>query len=100
MMAQLLMAILQSGQYSSINTVIYLSVNLPVIAYQPFGQALFWAAWSIKGKASASEAFIGRLSDAWMAHLSTVTAAAVLELETPVKGIDCLRFVGRPDKTA
>lgn len=92
MMAHLLMPILNSGHYSSINTVIYASVNLPVIAGQPFGRSLFWAPWSIKGKATVAESFLDRLADAWMAHMSVVTAAPVFQIEPPADGIAGLRF--------
>lgn len=92
MMAHLLMPILNSGHFSSINTVIYASVNLPVTIRAPFGNAQFWMPWSIKGKESVSQEFLHKLGDAWMAHLSVVTGDPVFELATTAS-IDTMRFV-------
>ena len=89
----MLMPVLNSGHYSSINTVIYASVNLPVKSSgQPFERTLFWAPWFIKGKPTVAESFLYRLADAWMAHMSVVTAAPVFQIEPPAEGIDGLRF--------
>ncbi|MDM0079233.1 hypothetical protein QTI17_01380 [Variovorax sp. J31P179] len=91
MMAPLLLPILNSGSYSAIHTVLYMSVNEPVTVGGPFGQAQFWMPWSIKGKESVSQDFVDRLGDAWMAHLSSVTGDPVFQLSSTVS-IEKMQF--------
>ena len=78
MTTHLLSSIFKS-QYSSINAIIYFSVN--EVAHVPGVPmpANFWIEGVIPGREPVAPAFLGRVRDAWMAHYSTLVPEPVFE---------------------
>ncbi len=94
MMAHLLSHILK-GQYSSINSVIYFSVNENASVPRIDMPSLFWIDALVPGREPVSLEFRRAMRTAWMAHYSRLVPEPIFEFEgsTDSDFIDNIQFV-------
>jgi hypothetical protein len=83
------------GQYSSIHSVVYFSVNMQSTAPNMPMAGQFWIDGLVPEREPVALAFRQRLHESWMRHYSTLVPEAVLEYKGSVQPeyVDAIQFI-------
>ena len=84
------------GQYSSIDHVIYCSINMLVNTPDVQDGARFWANGVVEGRREIPDEFVGRLFDAFRQVVDDQTGVPGVPVSLEPSDVDTLAFVKRP----
>ena len=93
MTAHMLMSILNSGHYRSINTLIYASFNLSAAIRQPFGRGVFLGGVAGQGTGAGRGVVLGAARGFVDGAHVRCHRSLMFEIDTPADGIERLQSV-------
>lgn len=92
--------VLNRPSYSSINSVVFFSVN-ETLAIPGGAHGPFWMDFVFQGREPVERAFLDTLADAWCAHVSTCRPGPVVQvtLQSSLAAVDGLKMTGATGST-